>query len=146
MAHLTHDEFMKLWKMKPFAVADCAVVKDNKILLVKRATQPFKGSWTLVGGIMETGETIQQTAVREVKEETGITAEVVSLIGVYSGPKRDPRGTTLVAAFLMRPLKFGGKRDGEISDMKFFPFSELPPRIGFDHRHIIDDALKILKK
>ncbi len=146
MTHLPEKEFLRIWKLKPMAVADSIVVKDNKILLIKRATPPFKGWWCLVGGLMNVGETIEQTAVREVKEETGITAKVTSLVGVYSGPKRDPRGTTLVATFLMKPVKFGGKKDGEISDMKFFTFNELPKKIGLDHRRMIKDALKILRK
>lgn len=146
MAHVPHKQFLKLWKLKPVAVADCVVVKDNKVLLIKRATPPFKGWWCLVGGLMEVGETIEKTAVREVKEETGITAKIVSFVGVYSGPKRDPRGTTLVATFLMRPVKFGGKQDGEISDMKFFPINRLPKKIGLDHGKMIKDALKVLRK
>ena len=146
MAHIPHDEFMKIWKKKPVAIADCVIIKGNKVLLVKRATPPFMGMWSVVGGMMEVGETIEQTAVREVREETGIKARVISLIGVYSGNKRDPRGTTISAAFLMRPLKFGGKTDGEISEMKFFNFDELPKKIAFDHHQIIGDALKLLRQ
>lgn len=81
------------------ASSDSVVIHNGRILLVKRATKPFKGYWTLPGGIMDSGETIEQTAVREVMEETGAKVKIRKMIGVYSGTKRDPRGTALVLSF-----------------------------------------------
>ncbi len=146
MTHLPHRTFKKLWKLKPIAATDCVVVKDSSILLVKRATPPFKGWWCLPGGIMNVGETTEQAALRELKEETGVTAKIISLVGGYSGPKRAPRGTTVAVCYLMKTVKFGRKRDNETSDIKFFHVNKLPERIGFDHRKMIKDALKLLKE
>ena len=56
---------------------------DNKILLIKRNTIPFKGYWALPGGRMDPGETVEQTIVREVKEETGLDVTIVSKVGEY---------------------------------------------------------------
>lgn len=145
MTHLSHDRFMKLWKMKPMASSDCVVIDNDRILLVKRATEPFNGYWCLPGGIMDNGESIEQTAMREVKEETGVKAKIVSLLGVYSKPGRDPRGTSVSVVFLMKPLKFTGKHDKEVSDVKFFPINKIP-NLGFDHNRIVSDALKLLRK
>lgn len=146
MAHLPYDEFMKMWKKKPMAVTDCIVVKNSKILLVKRATPPFHDVWSLVGGMMEVGETIEETAIRELREETGIEAKIIALVGVYSGGKRDPRGTTMSAAFLMKPVKFGKRHDKEISEMRFFSKDEIPKKLAFDHEQMISDALKIMSQ
>jgi 8-oxo-dGTP pyrophosphatase MutT (NUDIX family) len=57
--------------------------EEGRLLLAKRTDSSF---WTIPGGTMEPGETIAETAVREVKEETGIDVEVVSLVGIYSNP------------------------------------------------------------
>lgn len=58
--------------------------EDGRLLLAKRTDNNL---WTIPGGTMKPGETITQTAIREVKEETGIDVEVVSLVGIYSNPQ-----------------------------------------------------------
>jgi 8-oxo-dGTP diphosphatase len=143
--HLPKKEFDRLWKLKPMVAADGIVVRDGKILLTKRGTEPFRGYWELPGGLMDIGETIEQTAVREVKEETGIDAKIEKLVGVYSGPGRDPRGTTISACFLMKFLREGGKTDGETEGHEFFDLNKLPKNIGFDHAKMIKDAIRIME-
>jgi len=143
---LSHKEFLKLWKIKPMASSDSVVIHNSEILLVKRAAKPFKGFWTLPGGLMDSGETIEHTAVREVLEETGAKVKIMRMVGVYSGPKRDPRGTSLSVVFLMKFIKFSGVPDEEVSEVRFFPINKIPPRIGFDHMNIIKDALKLLRE
>jgi 8-oxo-dGTP diphosphatase len=56
---------------------------EDKVLLIKRNTIPFKGYWAVPGGRMDPGETVEQTIVREVKEETGLDVEIVHKIGEY---------------------------------------------------------------
>lgn len=144
--HLSHDKFMKLWKLKPMAASDCVAVKGNNILLIRRATRPYKGWWCLPGGIMENNEKIEQTALRELREETGATGKIVSLVGVYSGPKRDPRGSTLTVVYLIKIIKESKEHDRETTEMRFFPFDNLPHKLAFDHKQMINDALKILNR
>lgn len=146
MTHLDYRTFRKVCKLKPMAVADCVAIKNNSVLLVKRAYPPFKGVWCLPGGFMDNDETIEETALRELEEETGAKGRIISLVGVYSGPKRDPRCNTLDAAYLIEIVSSTGRRDKESSDMRFFPFNKLPKRMGFDHSRIIKDAIKILRK
>ena len=59
--------------------------KTLRILLIRRAEQPFQGEWALPGGFMQKGETIQETARRELKEETGTDKAYLELCGVFSG-------------------------------------------------------------
>lgn len=143
--HIPEKLYRKLWKLRPVVSTDCVAARGNEIMLIKRAHEPFSGYWCLPGGMMNVGETIEQTAVREVFEETGAVAKIVSLIGVYSGPHRDPRGTSLTTAFLMKFVKMKGNPDQEVSEVKFFPTNKIPKSLGFDHANIIKDALKLLR-
>lgn len=68
--------------------ASVAIVKDGRVLLVRRAREPFAGRWTLPGGRCEPGETPEQTAVREVREELGLLVGVAPLTRVETGPWR----------------------------------------------------------
>ncbi len=81
----------------------------DKILLIKRNTIPFKGYWALPGGRMDPGETIEQTIVREVKEETGLDVVVVSLIGEYveKGIKDDIEYEYYPTCFVVKPHRRG---------------------------------------
>ena len=72
---------------------------DGGIILIKRGKEPFLGSWALPGGILEEGETVEQCAVREAKEETGVSVNLRELVGVFSEPGRDPRGHYVTIVF-----------------------------------------------
>ena len=143
---MTEKEWKTFWKIKPTTCSDSVVIRGNEIVLVKRAYKPHIGCWALPGGVMDNGETIEETAIREVKEETGIDGKIISLVGVYSGLKRDPRGTTLSVAFLVQFIRLSGKPDDESLEVKFFPLNKMPKNIAFDHKTIIKDALKLLRK
>ena len=125
----------------PKLTADGAVLKDNKILLIKRRNNPYKGKWGLPGGFVEYGERVENAVVREVLEETGLKTKVIDIVGVYSDPKRDPRGHTITVAYLLK-LKGGELKSGDdASDAKFFDFKNLP-ELAFDHDNIINDILR----
>ena len=68
------------------------VIKDDTVLLIRRGTPPKLGQWSLPGGKQEWGETVRETALREVREETGLEIELVDLIGVFDGIGRDAEG------------------------------------------------------
>ena len=80
-----------------------------------------------------------------MKEGTGAEGIIIRLIGVYSGPKRDPMGTTMTAAFLMRFIRFAKKHDNEVSEVRFFPLNKTP-KLAFDHEKIMNHALKLLRQ
>ncbi|MBD5160339.1 MAG: NUDIX hydrolase [Ruminococcus sp.] len=71
-----------------------------KILLVKRGEEPFINRYSLAGGFLRKGETIEETALRELKEEAGVSDPKIINLGIYSSPERDPRGWIISCAFL----------------------------------------------
>lgn len=125
--------------MRPPA-ADAIIEKDGKIVLIKRGKEPFFGQWALPGGHLEEDEALEDTVVREAKEETGLDVEPVAIHGVYSDPKRDPRG--IVGISFVCELK-GGKLKGgdDASEAKWFPLEKLP-KLAADHSKILKDYLK----
>lgn len=124
---------------QPILTTDGLITKKDKVLLVKRDIEPFKGFWVLPGGHVDYNEKVEQAIKREVKEEVGISTEVRDLIGVYSDPERDPRYHSVSVAFEL------GQQAGEISlneeasAYDFFHLDNLPYKVGFDHRKIIKD-------
>ncbi len=124
--------------------ADTVILYQGGVVLIKRRHEPFKDHWALPGGFVEYGETVEQAALREAKEETGLDIKLLKLVGVYSDPGRDPRGHTVTAAFLAEG--HGKLRGGDdASEARVFPLDELKDvKLAFDHRRIVEDALKLL--
>jgi 8-oxo-dGTP diphosphatase len=117
---------------------------NNKILLIKRKTIPFRNYWALPGGRMDPGETIEQTIVREVKEETGLDVEVVSVVGEYveKGAREGVEYEYYPTCFVVKPV--GGellKQDSEIQELKAFNLNDLPKSLAFEHEKMIKDWL-----
>lgn len=122
---------------------------QNKILLIKRKTKPFVGYWALPGGRMDPGEIIEQTIVREVKEETGLDVAIVCVVGEYveKGIKDDINYEYYPTCFVVRIL--GGeikKQDSEIQQISLFSLNALPSPLAFEHDQMIKDYLIINKK
>jgi 8-oxo-dGTP diphosphatase len=118
---------------------------EDKILLIKRDTVPFKGYWALPGGRMDSGEIIEQTCVREVKEETGLEVIIIRKVGEYHEPgiEDDIEYDYYPTCFVVKVV--GGeakKQDSEIEDMTLFNLTDLPSPLAFKHREMIDDYLK----
>jgi len=121
----------------------------DKILLIKRRTLPFRGYWALPGGIVDAGETVEQTIVREVKEETGLDVAVVRKIGEYheQGFQDGVEYDYYPACFLVKVV--GGeikKQVSEIEEIKLFSLSSVPTALAFEHDQMIGDYLVMKKK
>ncbi|MBU0975230.1 MAG: NUDIX hydrolase [Patescibacteria group bacterium] len=119
---------------------DSVVIKNNKILLIKRRYDPFKDHWALPGGLVDYGETVENSCLRELKEETNLEGNIKSLVGVYSDPKRDPRGQVISIAFLVEQVSGVLQARDETTDAMWFDLGSLP-NLAFDHSKIINDAL-----
>jgi len=130
----------------PKVAVDPLIVKGNKIVLIKRAIEPFKGMLDFPGGFVEYGETVEHAVVREAKEETGLIVRIKELIGVYSEKSRDPRFHVVSILFLAEPI--GGKLRGSIEgEPKWYDINKINfKELGFDHAKMLKDYLKWRKK
>jgi ADP-ribose pyrophosphatase YjhB (NUDIX family) len=118
------------------------VFPGKRILLVKRATVPFKGYWALPGGRCEPGESPEEAVVREVKEETGLDIVVTGKIGEYieRGVKDGVEYEYSPTCFSAKPI--GGnlkKQDSEIVELKLFSREDLPETLAFEHARMLKD-------
>jgi len=128
---------------RPLIAVDGVLIKDGKILLVRRGKEPFRGYYALPGGFVEYGETVERAVVREVYEETGIKTRVKELLGVYSDPNRDPRGHVISIAFILEYIEGEPHGRDDAEDACWFDLDDLP-RLAFDHKKIIEDARRRL--
>lgn len=131
--------------------ADCVIFGFDgtslKILLVERGIEPYKGMWALPGGFMKIDETIEQTAKRELQEETGLTNVYLDQFKVFSDVNRDPRERVVTVAFiaLVRPHDYQIIAGDDAVNALWFDDRSLPP-MAFDHVMIINAAREHLSE
>ena len=125
----------------PVPATAVTIIHDGKILLVQRAVEPKKGLWSLPAGFLEVDETVEQCAVREVKEETNLDAELTALLAVYS-VFDDPRYVCLLVVYSGKILGGELKCGDDASGAKFFPPSALPEIAWNVHRRAIELAFR----
>ncbi len=129
------SQFENHWR-RPSVTCDGIVFKDGRIALIRRKNEPFKGSYALPGGFADYGEQLEDCVVREVLEETGLKTQVVSLVGVYSAPGRDPRGHFVTAVYELRQTGGAMKAGDDAESATWVPANEVPA-MAFDHGEII---------
>lgn len=121
-------------------------IRERKlnILLVKRKDD---GLWAIPGGFLQEGESLNQCAARELKEETGITVPYLEQFENFSNPIRDPRTQVISVAFIaIHPSgKLKLKADTDVSDVNWFDY-EMIPELAFDHNEICIKARLRLDK
>lgn len=110
------------------------------IVLIKRKHEPFKDCWALPGGFQEIGESIEQTAIRESKEETNLEIKILDQFKMYSNPDRDPRGHVNSVGFVAKA--YGIPKGGDDAyGAKIFPLDKIPKELAFDHGKRIKEYL-----
>ncbi len=131
--------------------ADCVIYGFDgerlKILLVERGLEPYKGMWALPGGFMKINETIEQTAQRELFEETGLKDVYMTQFKMFSRVDRDPRERVVTVVFtaLVRPDDYRLVAGDDASNALWFDERFLPP-LAFDHAEIIKESHKHLEQ
>ena len=128
----------------PLLAADIIVELESSpdhILLIERKFPPY--GWAIPGGFVDVGESLEQAAVREAKEETSLDVSIKQLLGCYSDPKRDKRGHTVSAVFIATSSGTPKAAD-DAKNLKLWPDNALPDLV-FDHKHIIEEYLKFKK-
>lgn len=124
----------------PALTTDCVVFDaQGRVLLIRRKNPPFQAQYALPGGFVDVGETVKDACRRELKEETGVKASALSLVGVYSDPKRDPRGHTCSVAFLTR-IEHAEPKAGDDAVAAEWVTDWRSLALAFDHAQILGDA------
>lgn len=140
--HCPRCEFVHYENPKPCVGA--VIAENGKVLLTRRAYEPYKDHWDFAGGFLESGENPENGLIREVDEELKISVKIGRLLGIYPdfyGPGGD---ATLNIYYLCKIL--GGKitpRPNEIAEAKWFALNELPSKLAFGHVKLVLEEWKI---
>ena len=123
----------------PFPTVDIIIEVENQgqgIVLIKRKNPPF--GWALPGGFVDYGESLEAAAVREAREETSLDVQLLTQLGAYSEPDRDPRHHTISVVFVAKAKGVPRAAD-DAAETKIFDRDTLPDELAFDHGRILKD-------
>jgi mutator protein MutT len=114
---------------RPLVAVGALIIHENKVLLARRAKHPFKREWSVPGGAVEVGETVEEAVRREVREETGIEVEITAVAGIYDRICRDADGQIeyhyVLIDYLCRPMKGSGQAASDAEAVAWFTANEL---------------------
>ena len=116
------------------------IIENKRVLLAKRGITPYKGWWDSIGGFMEQGESPQETAVRETKEETGLDIKLTEILGTTNDKYQDQHIVSI--AFLAEIIKGKPAPSDDVAQLKWFPLGKLPTRISFEANKKALDLVK----
>lgn len=120
--------------------ADAVVIRDGRVLLIRRGNEPFKGRYALPGGFVDQGETPEACAVRELEEETGLTGTPAGVINFYDDVSRDTARHSIGFAYIVDvPREQVAKAGDDAAAVEWWPLDALPS-LAFDHDTILADV------
>lgn len=136
---------------RPALTVDCVVFGLDqqhrlKVMLIQRNISPFQGNWALPGGFVRIDESLEEAAIRELQEETGIEQLFLEQLYTFGAVDRDPRERIVTIAYyaLVNLKEHVVKAASDAKDAAWFAIDALPP-LAFDHTQILAMALNRLK-
>ncbi len=127
----------------PVPTVDIIIQYKDGIVLIERKNFPF--GWAIPGGFVDYGESLEDAAIREAKEETNLDVTLIKQFHTYSEPGRDPRQHTISTVFIAKVENGSLKGKDDALEAKIFNKNNLPEKIAFDHRKILKDFFKSVK-
>ena len=121
--------------------------EELKVLLIKRAEAPFAGAWSIPGGFLKSGESLDDAAIRVMKEKTGVKEVYLEQLYTFGSPDRDPRARVItVTYFALIPWQnLRQPESNKVTDLAWHMVDELPTQLAFDHREILSYAINRLR-
>jgi 8-oxo-dGTP diphosphatase len=120
------------------------IIEDARVVLVKRRHPPLQDQWSIPGGVLEVGELVREAAVREAREETGLTVEAGELLGVYDRVLRDVDERVqyhyVLIDFLCRRVAGDIAASSDAAEVRWFTRDELPAL------KLAEDTLDVIQK
>jgi len=116
-------------------------IASKGIVLIKRKNPPY--GWAIPGGFVDYGESLEEAALREAKEETNLDVNLIKQFHTYSYSRRDPRFHTISTVYIAKSKGIPQAKDDAIA-IGIFTESNLPDEIAFDHRSILSDYFKLI--
>ena len=134
---------------RPAVTVDVVIVtreRRPRVLLIRRKHDPFAGLWAVPGGFVDMDEALEAAAARELREETGVSAQRLEQLHTFGDPGRDPRGRTISVAYLARvdPEEVHPEAADDAAEVGWHPL-DAPPALAFDHAKILERARVRLK-
>lgn len=127
---------------KPFVGVGAVIVRENRVLLIRRGQAPLMGEWSLPGGVLECGETLRDATIREAGEETGLVVEVGEMLGVYERIIRSEdarvRYHYVLIDFLCRPVAGELKAASDAAEARWYSREDLPAlKLAYDANDVV---------
>lgn len=123
----------------------CQGATGLEVLVIRRGREPWKGRWALPGGYVDEFEPLEQAAVRELKEETGIEGVALRQIGAFGDPGRDPRGHTISIAYgSVLPARLDVTAGDDAEECQWVTVAGAT-QLAFDHTLIVRRAVEVLR-
>ncbi len=134
----------------PLVGVGAVIVRDNRVLLIRRGQPPLLGEWSLPGGVLECGETLREATIREAREETGLIVETGELLGVYERVVHSEDGRVryhyVLIDFLCRAVAGEPEAGSDAAEVNWFASEELDSlNLPTDTREVIEKGLKRLE-
>jgi 8-oxo-dGTP diphosphatase len=133
----------------PAVTTDCVIFgfdgRHVNVLLIRRGIEPYKGMWAFPGGFLRMDQTLEESARRELKEETGLETVYMKQFGTFSDVKRDPRERVITTAFYALVKQSDVEGGDDAAEARWFPIRELP-QLAFDHEEIFKAAVNAVRE